>query len=74
MDRTKGQNYTTSGGKCQFTDGPPGTCVDADWLNSVQEEIIYVIQMAGLTPDTNSRNQLATAIEIIRRKVLGITL
>jgi len=51
-----------------FTDGPPGTTVEEDWLNAIQEEVCNVIIQAGLTlktASTETRNQLYTAIQTI---------
>ena len=62
MDRTIGQNYITVGGKRKFTDGPPGTCVEEGFLNGIQEEIVGVIEGAGLTPNANDNTQLKQAI------------
>jgi len=48
-----------------FQDGPPGTRVEAVWLNAVQEEIAHVIEDAGetvKTESTDTRDQLLTAI------------
>ena len=49
-----------------FTIGSPGTVpatvVDADFMNSVQEEICNVITGAGITLTKTVRNQLSTAI------------
>jgi hypothetical protein len=49
-----------------FTIGDPGTknatIVDADWMNSVQEEIINVISGAGIPLVKGTMNQLETAI------------
>jgi hypothetical protein len=51
----------------QFTEGDPGTgtpatTVTADWLNAVQEEIVYVIETAGLTLVKADNTQLEQAI------------
>lgn len=62
MDRTLGDNHITVGGKRQFTDGPPGTTIDADHMNQVQEEIVTAITNAGLTPSSTDRTQLYQAI------------
>jgi len=48
-----------------FQDGPPGTRVEAAWLNAVQEEIAHVIEDAGETlkiESTDTRDQLLAAI------------
>jgi hypothetical protein len=42
--------------------GQPGTKVDAAWLNAVQEELAYFIELMGLTLDKASHTQLAQAI------------
>ncbi len=53
-----------------FTEAVPGlgippTVVSADWLNAIQEEIVGVIEGAGLTLNKNSQSQLKTAIGIL---------
>lgn len=50
-----------------FTNGDPAlavpsTEVDADWLNMTQEELLYVIEQAGLTPTKGTNTQLKQAI------------
>lgn len=61
MHRTEGTNHEAN----LFQDGPPGTRVEKDWLNAVQEEIAHVIEDAGITlrtASTETRDQLLTAI------------
>jgi hypothetical protein len=63
MHRTEGTNHLAN----LFQDGPPGTTVEEDWLNAVQEELCGVIEAAGLTLKTASgetRNQLQEAFLI----------
>ena len=64
MDRTTGTNNVEVDGKRQFTDGPPATTVNDDWLNAVQEEIVSLIEAGGLTPDNSDLTQLKAAIDI----------
>lgn len=62
MHRTEGANKTADN---KFTDGPPGTTVNDDWLNAVQEEIANVIESAGLvlkTAATETNLQLREAL------------
>ena len=62
MHRTEGENHISN----YFTDGPPGTTIEADWLNAIQEEIAFVIENAGLsllTAYTDTRQQLKTAMD-----------
>ncbi|MBC7170904.1 MAG: hypothetical protein H5U40_00665, partial [Polyangiaceae bacterium] len=40
----------------------PGTIVEADWLDAVQEELANAIESTGLTLDPNDNAQLAAAI------------
>lgn len=64
MHRTEGQYHSSN----MFTDGPPGTRVESNWANAVQEEIAYVITQAGLsllTASTDTRQQLYAAISQI---------
>jgi hypothetical protein len=62
MHRTEGL-YNDSN---LFKDGPPGTRVEANFLNAVQEEIAYLIEQAGLTlktASTETRTQLKEATD-----------
>ena len=64
MHRTEGTHNSAG----QFTDGPPGTTIESRWLYAVQEEILYVIEQAGLTPNpaaADSSDQLKRAIELM---------
>lgn len=62
-----------------FTDGSPGagtpaTVVPADWFNGVQQELINVIDGAGLTPDKTVQNQVLAAIKLLSAgRFLGAT-
>ena len=61
MHRTDGDNNINN----RFTDNIPGTIVGADWLNAVQEEIVGVIEGAGMSlnsPSADTANQLLAAI------------
>lgn len=42
--------------------GAPGTVVPADWLNSVQEEILGVVEAAEITPERGNNGQLLEAL------------
>ena len=42
--------------------GIPGTVVDDDWLNSVQEEIVKVVEGAGIALDKAKKDQMLGAI------------
>jgi len=51
-----------------FVDGPPGTTIEAAWLNAVQEEIANVIEATGvslLLEHTDTRTQLRDAINTL---------
>ena len=64
MHRTEGINNDNN----MFTDGPPGTNIEQNQLNSVQEEICYTIERAGLevaTANSDTRTQLYAAIQLI---------
>uniref|UniRef100_A0A6M3ITR0 Uncharacterized protein n=1 Tax=viral metagenome TaxID=1070528 RepID=A0A6M3ITR0_9ZZZZ len=52
MHRIEGENYDDSSGVRLYTEGPPGTRVTANALNSIQEEIAYVITQSGQTLET----------------------
>src|SRR5471032_2266506 len=42
--------------------GTPGSLIPATWGNGVTQEILGVVQAAGLTPDETSNNQLLAAL------------
>jgi hypothetical protein len=51
-----------------FQDGPPGTHLEENWLNAVQEEICNVIETAGFplkTRATETRTQLYEALQTL---------
>ncbi len=62
MDRTTGENYIESGGKRQFTQGPPATAISSGFMNAIQEEIVQAIELSGQTPNANDLTQLSKAI------------
>lgn len=51
----------------QFVDedpiaGKPGSLIPATWGNSITQEILNVVQAAGMTPNESSNNQLLAAL------------
>lgn len=62
MDRTIGEGYAIIDGKRQFVDGPPGTKITAQFLNALQEEIMAVIEGAGISPSADNLTQLKQAV------------
>lgn len=57
-------------GKHGFKNGNLGlgiapTDLNAEWFNGVQEELLAVIEFAGLTPNSGTLNQLRQAISIM---------
>ena len=52
MHRTEADNKIEVGGINLYTDGPPGTTIEADDRNTIQEELAYLIETAGLTLKT----------------------
>jgi hypothetical protein len=65
MHRTEGTNFDTGN---LFKDGPPGTDVEQNWLNAVQEELAGLVEGAGLTilvASTDTRDQLKKAVQIL---------
>lgn len=72
VDITSGHDVTPVNG---FSEGDPtvprqGTQVSADWLNQVQEEILNVVEEAGLTPDSTFV-QLLAAIRVVALDAKG---
>lgn len=64
MHRTEGTNHSGN----LFVDGPPGTTVEEDWLNAMQEEVAYSIEQAGITlktAATETRTQLKAGIDAL---------
>ncbi len=64
MHRTDAPNHVAN----LFVDrdpigGTPGTIVDDDWLNAVQEEVVYVIEQAGIVLAKGTNTQLRQAIQ-----------
>ncbi len=67
MHRTEGANNVDN----LYVDGPPGTTVEQDSLNAIQEEIANVIEEAGIalqTAATDTRDQLWAALGVARAK------
>lgn len=77
MDRTEGSNFINiGGGRRGFQDqnaeaGVPGTRVTADHLNAIQEEILAVIENAGISPDKANWKQLDDAIRKLTTKIVN---
>lgn len=69
MDRVDSDDYTTVGGKRQYTDGSPpltpATVLASKWLNAVQEELLKVVEDAGLTPSDADVTQLRQALDVL---------
>lgn len=58
----------TDVGKNLFKNGPPATTLNAEWCNSVQEELAYIVEQSGLQLETkagDSRTQLWQALRRI---------
>jgi len=81
MDRITGTGVVDIGdGKRGFQDqvlstgagNQEGTVVTAEWLNSVQEEILNVITKAGLLPDAGDPTQLAQALALFGQHHGGV--
>lgn len=69
MHRIESNNTTVdTNGNSIFTNGPPGTAMNAEWCNAVQEEIANVIEGNGASLQSkagDTRNQLFSAINSI---------
>lgn len=53
-----------------WTNGNPGlglapTIIDADWLNTVQEELIHIVSVGGGTPTKGTNTQVLTALSAL---------
>ncbi|PWW07831.1 gp53-like domain-containing protein [Mangrovibacter plantisponsor] len=70
IDSSTAQADKFGEGKNGFTGGNPQTgelptALDADYFDSVQEEICGVIEAAGIALDKTQRNQLLTALPLL---------
>jgi len=71
MHRTEGNNNLLN----LFANGPPGTVVEQEWLNAVQEEIAHVIEEAGValkTAATETRDQLKVALDLLYKSKAAV--
>ncbi len=62
MHRTEGEYNNNN----LFTDGPPGTRVEEGWLNALQNEIVNVIEDAGITLKTAGTETGTQLLEALR--------
>jgi hypothetical protein len=46
-------------------EGIPSTILGADFLNTIQEELVGVLTRAGMTPDKLKNDQVATAVQLL---------
>lgn len=71
MDRVNGARWVDIGDDRRgfrsqsLAAGIFGTEVTSDWLNAIQEELLTVIQQAGLEPDPDDWTQLYQALQLI---------
>ena len=68
MHRIQGENVDTSEGKNLFRTEAPYTTQTPEWANSIQEEIMNIVDEAGLETlfsDNDTRNQLLKALKIL---------
>lgn len=66
-----GDSTSTANGAGEFTQGQPGSGVDATiiavtWLNAVQRELIHVVEGAGINLDPADDSQVLKAIQAIQ--------
>lgn len=76
MHRTEGPDYDTVGGKRRYKETPaPGTVVNKDHMNALQEEVCLVVEGVGLTlAATGAADESAAWGQLllaIRRATLG---
>ena len=67
MDRIQHPSATSSH---QFTEGDPGsgvpaTTVTATWLNGLQEELVHLIEAAGIVPSASILTQVKAALDAL---------
>jgi len=66
-----GDSTSTANGAKEFTNGQPGTGVDAtvitaEWLNAIQRELVNLVLGGGLTIVPGDDSQVLTAIQAIQ--------
>lgn len=74
MDRTNGAGHVDNRFVAEdlATNRPP-TEITAEWLNGIQEELIYILTAAGIAPNAASNTQLLAALTIMFAKKTGAT-
>jgi hypothetical protein len=78
MDRINGENWIDIGGgrrgfrKRNQAAGLYGTELAPAWFNALQEELLYLIEQAGLVPDPNNWTQLKAAITTLINAVVAV--
>lgn len=73
MHKTEGVDNLVN----MFTNGPPATRLEENWLNAVQKEICYVIEQAGLTLKTSATEtgqQLKEALDLLLTAITNLNL
>ena len=66
MHRIEGVDHINVDGKFLFKEQPPSTKLTSAWLNSVQEEIAYLIEIVGeqlYSSNNDLNNQLVNSLE-----------
>lgn len=66
MHRIESNDVLVVDGKNRFKNGPPGTKLNAEWCDAIQEEVCYVIEQMGitiLTKTTDTKHQLWEALQ-----------
>jgi microcystin-dependent protein len=74
MHRIEGENVNVINDKNYFSTSPPLTVVTPEWLNSLQEEIMNVIESSGLSildQSDDTQDQLLTALRLITSLPIG---
>lgn len=67
----------TANSNSEFTEGSPAagvaaTLITAAWLNSVQRELVGLVEGAGLSLSAANDNQLLAAVKVIMRQQIGM--
>ena len=68
-DTTPTKPAAPSGTQGYFQNGPPGTVVPAEFLNSLADEIIFTIALKGGSPNPSNDMQLQ---EVLAPSVLAV--
>ena len=73
MHKTDGANHVANEFVDEVPGVSPGTVVEEDWLNTVQRELVNVVEGAGLVLDSGEDAQVLAALAMLFRGFMNLT-